>query len=120
LDGILHHESIVYEGIERPTEIIRAFDRPSKNKLSNSGNDKTGEPSKVDAADDSANIKILQEYWNDLYGLFMRKFSQFITEPDIESESEVKLQAMLQELIKVKKLLAVDNNVEEEMEKEIC
>ncbi len=115
MDGILHHESIVYEGIERPTEIIRAFDRPSKNKLSNSGNNKTGEPSKVDATDDSANRKILHDYWNDLYGLFMRKLSEFITEAGTESESEVKLQAMLQELIKVKKLLALP---EEEAESE--
>lgn len=107
LDGILRHESIVYEGIERPTEIIRAFDRPSKGSVVKDKAVGSGE------SNDLANRKILNDYWNDLYGLFMRKLSEFITEARIEAESGVKLQAMLQELIKVKGLLAVRKEPEQ-------
>ncbi len=99
LDGILRHESIVYEGIDRPSEIIRAFDKPSSQKIRD--------------LDNPENRKILQDYWNDLYGLFMRKLSQFITEPQIDSNTDLKLLAMLQELIKVKKLMAPPENGEE-------
>ena len=27
LDGILNHDSIVYEGVKRPNKVMRAFDR---------------------------------------------------------------------------------------------
>jgi hypothetical protein len=91
LDGILSHDSIVYEGLERPNEIIRAFDRPR-------------DPLSADRTSPEQR-QILQEYFNDLYGLFMRKMSQFVVESDISPDFELKIQAMLQELIKVKKLL---------------
>ena len=95
LDGILSHDSIVYEGLERPTEIIRAFDKPRNQVMPDLVN-----PEKR---------QILQDYFNDLYGLFMRKISQFITEPEVSPEIELKLTAMLQELIKVKKLLTIEH-----------
>jgi len=47
----------------------------------------------------------------------MRKLSQFITEAEVKPDEEVRLQAILQELIKVKGLLAVN---EGEGGKEIC
>jgi len=98
LDGILQHESIIYEGIKRPTEIIRAFDRPASDKTTSD---------QIHDLCDPENRKILNNYWNDLYGLFMRKLSQFITETEVKPDEEVRLQAMLQELIKVKGLLAL-------------
>lgn len=107
LDGILQHESIIYEGIRRPTEIMRAFDRPGSDKTDKLGSDK------IHDLCDPGNRKILNDYWNDLYGLFMRKLSQFITEAEVKPDEEVKLQAILQELVKVKKMLVVP-------EKEIC
>jgi hypothetical protein len=42
----------------------------------------------------------------DLYGVFMKKLSYFIVELDPESSDTVKLLALLQEMIKVKKLIA--------------
>ncbi len=93
LDGVLRHDSLVYEGLERPTDIIRAFDRPAGNRMPD--------------LDNPENRKILEDYFNDLYGLYMRKMSQFIAEAQTEPDTEVKLQAMLQELIKVKRLLGV-------------
>ena len=97
LDGILSHDSIVYEGISRPHEIIRAFDRPKNDPIPDLHN-----PEKR---------QILQDYFNDLYGLFMRKLSHFITEIEVSPDTELKLQAMLQELIKVKKLLTFEHIV---------
>ena len=118
LDGILQHESIVYEGIKRPTEIIRAFDRPRSDSPAAGKTDKPASDQMRDLCDPE-NRKILNDYWNDIYGLFMRKLSQFITEAEIKPDEEVRLQAILQELIKVKGLLAVPAESERE-EKEIC
>ena len=97
LDGILYHENIEYEGIERPTEVIRAFDKPKNERLS--------ELNKPE------NRKVLDEYFNDLYGLFMRKMGLFVSIREMTSENEVKLQAMLQELIKIKKMLAYEEMI---------
>ena len=97
LDGILCHDSIVYEGLERPNEVIRAFDRPRDEV----------QPASVNPEQ----RQILQDYFNDLYGLFMRKMGQFITECEVSPEFELKIQAMLQELIKVKRLLTIEHIV---------
>lgn len=94
LDGILYHESVMYEGITRPTEILRAFDRPTSEQIKK--------------LDESGDRIVLQDYFNDLYGLFMRKMGQFISEKEIVLEESVKLQALLQELIKIKKVLALE------------
>jgi len=97
LDGILSHDSVVYEGLERPTEIIRAFDKP-----------------RDEVTPDLINPErrqILQDYFNDLYGLYMRKMGQFIVESELNPEFELKIQAMLQELIKIKKLLTIEHIV---------
>ncbi|MDD5165060.1 MAG: hypothetical protein PHG25_00790 [Candidatus Pacebacteria bacterium] len=91
LDGILYHETITYEGIARPTEIMRVFDKPRSEQIHD--------------LDKPENRKILNDYYNDLYGLFMRKIGQFIAEKEASPEEELKLQAILQELIKVKKVL---------------
>lgn len=97
LDGILSHDSIVYEGLVRPEEIIRAFDKPPSKAMPDLHN-----PEKR---------QILHDYFNDLYGLFMRKISQLVTEQEVTPEAEVKLMAMLQELIKIRKLLTKEHVV---------
>ncbi len=94
LDGILYHESVTYEGVQRPTEIMRVFDKPRSEQIHD--------------LDKPENRKILNDYYNDLYGLFMRKMGQFIAEREVSSEEELKLQAILQELIKVKKVLTYE------------
>ncbi|HTK33352.1 MAG TPA: hypothetical protein VL335_02265 [Candidatus Paceibacterota bacterium] len=93
LDGILYHESVTYEGVQRPTEIMRVFDKPRSEQIHD--------------LDKPENRKIVNEYYNDLYGLFMRKMGQFIAEKSFSPEEELKLQAILQELIKVKKILTL-------------
>ena len=48
--------------------------------------------------------KILERYFYDLYGVFMKRLSQFVLESEPTDLETVNLQAMLQEMIKVKKL----------------
>ncbi len=97
LDGILHHDSVVYEGIKRPFELLRVMDGPSRRKarLDNSIEEV------VYTQDES---KIIQDYLQDLHTLFLKKFSQFMVESEIKPDEGVKLLAMLQEMIKIKRL----------------
>ena len=48
---------------------------------------------------------MLEDYFHDLYGVFMKRLSHFIVEPVACDGDGVKLQAMLQEMIKVKGLM---------------
>ena len=89
LDGVLSHESLSYEGIKRPIEVLRAFDSPA------------ADPAAPHPAHEG---KILELYFYDLYGVFMKRLSQFVLESDPSDMEMVDLQAMLQEMIKVKKL----------------
>lgn len=98
LDGILHHDSIVYEGIKRPFELLRVMDGPA-----------TRGKKRGSIVDDhiysESEHKIIQGYLHDLQSLFMKKFSQFMVESDLKPDEGVRLQAMLQEMIKIKKLV---------------
>src|SRR5689334_9512079 len=50
-------------------------------------------------------VVILERYWNDMYNLFLRKLTQFAGMDPLNDEDTLKLQALLQELIKVKSLI---------------
>ncbi len=91
LEGLLSHESIMYAGIKRPAEVLRAMDGPST---------KSG-PKPCKASDH----KVLELYFNDLQAVFMKKFSSFVSNSEIASQDSLQMQAMLQEMIKVKRLL---------------
>jgi hypothetical protein len=98
LDGILHHDSIVYEGIKRPFELLRVMDGPASRGLGKRGN-------LLEIIYTDAEQKVIQDYLQDLQQLFMKKFSQFIIETELKPDEGLKLLAMLQEMIKIKKLL---------------
>lgn len=91
LEGVLSHESLLYEGIRRPMEVLRALDGPAAEE---------GRSRKPH------HDKLLEQYFYDLYGVFMKKLSAFVLEPSVTSLETVRLMAMLQEMIKIKKLLA--------------
>lgn len=99
LEGILYHDSIVYEGVKRPFELLRVMDGPARR-----GANKTVEIAGVVYTEEEQ--KVIQEYLQDLNRLFMKKFSQFMVETRIEVDEGLKLQAMLQEIVKIKKLLS--------------
>ena len=90
LNGLLNHESLAYEGIRRPAEVMRVLDRPS------------GKDRELSSGD----LKALEEYFHDLYGVFMKKLSHFVVEATVQPNDPVKLLAMLQEIVKVKKMIA--------------
>lgn len=50
-------------------------------------------------------LLILEQYWNDMYNLFLRKLTSFASSAPTTDEENLKLQALLQELIKVKGLI---------------
>lgn len=49
---------------------------------------------------------VLEGYLNDIYKLFLRKVSEFEYRPLSEEDDIVRLRSLLEEVIKVKKLLA--------------
>lgn len=96
LEGVLRHDSLLYDGIKRPVELLRVLDGPlSKGKTGEKGSRRSVEEDQ----------KVLGEYFQDLYGTFMKRLSYFIVDSEIASDETVKLQAMLQEMIKVKGLM---------------
>lgn len=91
LDGILRHESVTYDGFHRPEAVARIFDKPA--------GPRTGE------LDDAEKQKVIEQYSQDLYGLITKKLSLFAAESEPSYEEGIKLQALLQEYIKIKGLL---------------
>ena len=92
LEGVLNHYSIVYEGISRPNEVLRALDSPARRNTR--------------IVYSEHETKVLEQYFHDIQSVFMKKFSGFIMHAHVSSEDTIKLQALLQELIKIKKLIA--------------
>ena len=93
LDGILRHDSIVYDGLMRPLEITRILDRSETYRAIDYGD--------INIED----RKRIEDYFHDLYGIIVKRISEFVMKSEPSPDEAVKLQAMLQELIKVKKLL---------------
>ena len=85
LDGLLSDDALYFEGISRPAAYYMLRDAPPTG---------AGDP------------VVLEHYWNDVYNLFLRKISSFAACDGATQEDSIKLQALLQELIKVKELLS--------------
>jgi hypothetical protein len=92
LEGILTSSSITYEGVTRPVEIFRVLDGPGKKEKGRQVSEEE--------------YKILGQYFTDLYGVFHKKLASFASEAGYSPQEALKLQAMLQEITKVKRLLA--------------
>ena len=91
LDGVLTHETLLYDGIRKPIEILRAFDCPAADRNTSAT---------------PYQHKMLEQYFYDLYGIFMKKLSAFVLDPVLSDAEAVKIQAMLQEMVKVKRIFA--------------
>ncbi len=100
LQGVLNHSSILYEGLNRPVEILRIFDGPQTR--SQVKNENTIYDRKL-AQDEQF---ILYDYFRDLHQVFLKKLSNFVIEDYSASDETIKLIAMLQEMIRVKRLIA--------------
>lgn len=84
IDGILSDDLLYFEGVNRPSELYTIRDQGYVSE------------DKVD---------VLEKYFNDLYNLFLRKLSSFAMFEHTNEEEAMKMQALLQELIKVKKII---------------
>ncbi|HEY9583685.1 MAG TPA: hypothetical protein VJI66_01825 [Candidatus Paceibacterota bacterium] len=83
VDGIISDDHLYFEGVQRPQEVYLLRDGGAS----------------------LEEIGVLEKYFNDVYNLFLRKLSSFAMFGHTDDEETTKLQALLQELIKVKKLL---------------
>ena len=97
LEGLLRHGKLSYGGIDRPDEILNVMDGPATRGVK--------EPRNTAKLDENQH-HIIEQYFHDLYGVFMKKLSHFIVNADPDSEATLTLQAMLQEMIKVKSLMS--------------
>jgi hypothetical protein len=98
LEGVLSEATLVYEGLKRPVELLRVLDGPAAKDSA-----RADDGDRDQRTEDER--KVLEDYFHDLYGVFMKKLSFFVVESEPSSEETVKLQAMLQEMIKVKRLM---------------
>jgi hypothetical protein len=99
LEGVLKHDSLLYDGIKRPIELLKVLDGPQSR-----GTDKD-RLTRLDKTIDENEKKVLNQYFQDLYSIFMKKLSYFVVEDLSGSDDTIKLQAMLQEMIKIKRLI---------------
>ena len=84
LHGVISDDYLYYEGLEQPRSLFVLRDGG------------------ILETDD---VVILERYWNDMYNLFLRKLTQFAGSDPRSAEDSLKLQALLQELVKVKGLI---------------
>lgn len=91
IDGVLSDDNMYFEGVNRPSIIYTIRDKG------------------VATVED---IGVLEKYFNDVYNLFLRKLSSFAMFESTTHEETMKMQALLQELIKVKDLINSKENIE--------
>jgi hypothetical protein len=91
LEGLLSGGDITYEGVARPIEIFRVLDGPG------------AKGRKRDVSE--AEYQVLGQYFQDLHSVFLKKLSSFALDTGYSPSEALKLQALLQEMTKVKRLL---------------
>lgn len=84
IDGLLSDDNLYFEGVSKPSKVYFIRDNGSA---------------------DCRDVDVLEKYFNDIYNLFLRKISAFAAFDVVGNEDTIKIQALLQELIKVKKLI---------------
>ncbi len=90
IEGMLSDDFLYFEGVVRPTSVSFIRD---------------GNYDEIKEMDSSKNIEVLEKYFNDIYNLFLRKLSSFAMFEHTSDEEAIKMQALLQELVKVKSLI---------------
>src|SRR3954468_426116 len=85
IDGLLKHVYLYFEGIKRPLAAFAVRDAISTNS--------------------SEQISELERYFYEIHQLFLKKLSEFSTNQFTSPQDTLKLQALLQEIVKVKQLI---------------
>lgn len=83
IQGIISDDYLYFEGVRTPPKLSVLRDKVLKNE----------------------DVITLERYWGDIYNLFLRKLTLFASSGPCSDEDIVKLQALLQELIKIKSLI---------------
>lgn len=91
ISGVISDDHLYFEGLRKPQALFALRDR-----LEAGINEK---------AIEKEDIAMLERYSDDLYSFFLRKLTQFAAAAPIDDEESLKLQALLQEFIKVKRLI---------------
>lgn len=84
LDGLLTDDNLYFEGIRKPLVAYSVRET---------------------MPDSLEHIAILERYFSDIHALFMKKFAVFSGSGTVANEETVKLQALLQEMVKVRGLI---------------
>jgi hypothetical protein len=84
LHGVLSDDYLYFEGAARPEEYFLLRDGGAVSEES---------------------VLQMERYFNDIYTLFLRKLALFASGSDANDEENLKLQALLQEMIKVRNLI---------------
>jgi hypothetical protein len=93
IGAIISDDVLYFEGIKRPLiaySVREDMERPHP--------------------DSQEHAVILERYFGDIYSLFLKKLAIFSGEEIVSDESTTKLQALLQEMIKVKGLIRAAND----------
>lgn len=93
IDGLVTNEYLEYEGIVRPWRALSVCD----------GND--GIKCGREGGEYIAGIATLERYLSDIQGLISKKIYDFGTSADFSNTEGMRLIALVQELIKVKRIL---------------
>lgn len=88
LSGVLSDDYLYFEGTRRPQAFFTLRDGKT-----------------VGNNDREKSILMLEQYFNDVYNLFLRKLTSFASSDPASDDESLKLQALLQELVKVKGLI---------------
>ena len=96
LDALISSDSLYFEGIRKP---LIAFS--------------LGEDMASISHGTRENVAILERYFSDIHNLFLKKLAIFSGDESVSSEASTKLQALLQEMIKVKGLIESANKAQD-------
>lgn len=94
IDVLISDEYLAYEGIVRPWKAMVVADRPSEKITVNS-----------DENLDEDRAVLLGRYFQDIQGLISKKLYDFSAQTDFSDSDGLRLVALTQELVKVKKIL---------------
>ncbi|MDB5259493.1 MAG: hypothetical protein JWO73_701 [Candidatus Taylorbacteria bacterium] len=101
IESLISEDALYFEGIKRPLIAFALREDMQASKKFAEGRKATEFPT----LDSHEHIAILERYFNDIYSLFLKKIAIFSGEDSVSGDSATKLQALLQEMIKVKGLI---------------
>ncbi len=101
IESLISDDALYFEGIKRPliAFALREDMQTSKKSVMHR------KDAELPTLDSREHIAILERYFSDIYSLFLKKIAIFSGEDSVTDDSATKLQALLQEMIKVKSLI---------------